>query len=451
MSFPKYGAYKDSGVEWLGEMPEHWGVAPLKYNSTCNDQALSDSTPEDYELEYVEISDVDEVQGITGTNSYIFADAPSRARRIVQDGDVLISTVRTYLRAIAPVVDPPNNLIASTGFAVIRPQEDGLIGNYLGYLLRAEWWIAEIISQSVGVSYPAINASDLVGIKVPVPATSEQTQIARFLDHETARIDALIAEQERLIELLKEKRQAVISHAVTKGCDRTVPMKDSGVEWLGEVPAHWAVINFQLVVSIAEGQVDPSIKPYSEMVLIAPNHIESRTGRILSVETAEEQGADSGKYLCQAGDVVYSKIRPALRKVCIATEDSLCSADMYPMRGHSGMSNDYLFWFILSEPFSAFALLESDRVAMPKINRDSLGRLKVVRPPLSEQAEIAVYLNTETVRIDALVEQAKEGVKFLQERRSALISTAVTGKIDVRGWQPPASAAPAATLEAARG
>ena len=250
MSFSKYEAYKNSGVEWLGEVPEQWSISPLKRNSTCNDKALSDATPEDYEIEYVEISDVDEIKGITGSISYVFAVAPSRARRIVQNGDVLVSTVRTYLRAIAPVINPPSNLIASTGFAVVRPQYNGLQGEYLGYLLRAEWWIAEVISKSVGVSYPAINASDLIEIKVPIPGGPEQTQIAHFLDHETARIDALIAEQQRLIELLKEKRQAVISHAVTKGLDPTVPMKDSGVEWLGEVPEHWEVSKFGFLKTV---------------------------------------------------------------------------------------------------------------------------------------------------------------------------------------------------------
>src|SRR5690554_1962306 len=251
--FKPYPAYKDSGVEWLGEVPAHWSSTPLKFSPSCNDTVLPESTDDDYEIEYVEISDVNEVSGITGSASYKFSDAPSRARRMLQDGDVLISTVRTYLRAIAPVVNPPENLIASTGFAVVRPRKGILDGAFLGYLLRAEWWISEVIARSVGVSYPAINASDLIGLNIPVPALQEQTQIARFLDHETARIDALIEEQQRLIELLKEKRQAVISHAVTKGLDPTVPMKDSGVEWLGEVPAHWEVSKFGYISAVVRG------------------------------------------------------------------------------------------------------------------------------------------------------------------------------------------------------
>lgn len=206
--------------------------------------------------------------------------------------------------------------------------------------------------------------------------------------------------------------------------------KDSGVEWLGRVPEHWDVLSFQRCVSIAEGQVNPEQSPYNEMTLIAPNHIESGTGRVLYSETAAEQNAESGKYLCQSGDVVYSKIRPALRKVCIAEESSLCSADMYPMRGHSGMSNDFLFWFLLSEPFSAFAVLEADRVAMPKINRESLNAVQLPRPQLAEQQAIVSKLDRETARIDALIEKKTRFIELLREKRQALITHAVTKGLD---------------------
>jgi len=206
--------------------------------------------------------------------------------------------------------------------------------------------------------------------------------------------------------------------------------KDSGVEWLGRVPEHWDVLSFQRCVSIAEGQVNPEQSPYSEMTLIAPNHLESGTGRVLYSETAAEQNAESGKYLCQSGDVVYSKIRPALRKVCIAEERSLCSADMYPMRGHSGMNNGFLFWFLLSEPFSAFAVLEADRVAMPKINRESLNAVQLPRPQLAEQQAITSRLDRETARIDALIEKKTRFIELLREKRQALITHAVTKGLD---------------------
>ena len=238
MSFPRYPAYKDSGVEWLGEVPEHWRAAPLKNVSTHNDDVLDESTAPDFEIAYVDISSVDGVNGIKTKEDMLFAAAPSRARRRVKHGDVIVSTVRTYLKAIARIRDPEENLIVSTGFAVIRPRGE-LVPDFLGHLVSAGYFVDQVIARSTGVSYPAINASELAAIPVPIPSLAEQTQIAAFLDHETAKIDSLVAEQRRLMELLKEKRQAVISHAVTRGLNPNAPMKPSGIEWLGDVPAHW--------------------------------------------------------------------------------------------------------------------------------------------------------------------------------------------------------------------
>lgn len=142
---------------------------------------------------------------------------------------------------------------------------------------------------------------------IPLPPLPEQKAIASFLDRECGKIDALIAEQERLIALLAEKRQAVISHAVTKGLNPNAPMKDSGIPWIGMVPEGWEVVRFSRLVAIAEGQVDPKKEPYSSMILIAPNHIESGTGRLLELTTAADQSAESGKYIYEAGAVIYSK------------------------------------------------------------------------------------------------------------------------------------------------
>jgi len=152
VSFARYPKYKNSGVAWLSEVPAHWEVKPVKAVASCNDDVLAESTDAADEIVYVEISGVSSDQGITETQTLAFGTAPSRARRRVQDGDVLVSTVRTYLRAIAPLSDPPENMIASTGFAVIRPRS--INSAFLGYTFRSEFLIAEIISRSVGVSYP---------------------------------------------------------------------------------------------------------------------------------------------------------------------------------------------------------------------------------------------------------------------------------------------------------
>src|SRR5579864_6768747 len=208
---------------------------------------------------------------------------------------------------------------------------------------------------------------------------------------------------------------------------RYLDCRETGVTWLGDVPAHWKIMTFQRCVYIAEGQVNPEESPYRSMLLIAPNHVESGTGRLLSLETAEAQAAESGKYLCRAGDVIYSKIRPALRKVCLAPEDCLCSADMYPLRGDlSLLSNQFLMWFMLSEPFSALAVLESERVAMPKINRESLKEVWLAIPPIDEQAAIVAFLDSETGKIDVLISEQEKLLALLAEKRQATISHAVT-------------------------
>ena len=423
MTLPRYPAYKDSGVEWLGKVPGHWDVASLKRIATCNDQVLPENTPEDFEIEYVEISDVDASQGITNSTTQPFGNAPSRARRRVRHGDAIVSTVRTYLRAIAPVVHPPENMIVSTGFAVVRPSEERLIPGFLGYAMRAEGFIGEVIARSVGVSYPAINASDLMSLAVAVPPRLDQTAIATFLDHETSKIDALIAEQKNLIALLKEKRQAVISHAVTKGLNPDAPMKDSGVEWLGEVPEHWQLIPVWLLFDIGRGRV------------ISHQEIMDNSGEypVYSSQT-ENDGVMGhlatydfeGDYLtwttdgANAGTVFRRSGRFNCTNVC----GTLKPRD-------NNIFLDY-FWLMLSISTRSFVRQDIN----PKLMNNVMAGIRVLVPPRDEQMAIATLLTRAFEGIDALTREAESTIEVLQERRSALISAAVTGKIDVRGLVP---------------
>ena len=213
----------------------------LKYAATINDETLSEETDADYELQYVDISNVDSLGKIHKIATYPFADAPTRARRRVCDGDVIISCVRTYLQAIAPIQAPPDNLIVSTGFAVVRPRAGVLDAAFGRYALREPSFLAEVEMRSVGVNYPAVNASDLGDIPVHLPPERNQRAIADYLDREMARLDALVAAKERVLGLLAEKRRALITRAVTRGLDPHAPLRDSGIPWLGEIPAHWRV------------------------------------------------------------------------------------------------------------------------------------------------------------------------------------------------------------------
>lgn len=208
---------KDSGVEWLGEIPAHWEVKRLKHFATINDETLPETTDPGMEIAYVDIGNVDSIQGITDSEVMVFEDAPSRARRIVRQGDVIVSTVRTYLRAIAPIETSDVNLIVSTGFAVLRPRQ--MDYGYVAYVASAPYFVETVVAHSVGVSYPAINPSELACLDIILPSLDEQCAIAAFLDHETAKIDTLATKVREAIERLKELRATLISAAVTGKID----------------------------------------------------------------------------------------------------------------------------------------------------------------------------------------------------------------------------------------
>ena len=218
-----------------------WPVRRLKYLATVNDEALTEDTDPDYEIRYIDIGNVDSLGRIHAIATYRFEAAPSRARRRVRNGDVIISTVRTYLEAIAPISDPQENLVVSTGFAVIRPNLDKLDPGYCKYALRERAFMQEVVARSTGISYPAINASELADIALPVPPLAVQQQVAEFLDTATDRLNLLVAEKQRLLELLAEKRRAAIADFVIHGLNVDAPLRDSGIPWLGEIPAHWQI------------------------------------------------------------------------------------------------------------------------------------------------------------------------------------------------------------------
>jgi len=204
-------------------------------------------------------------------------------------------------------------------------------------------------------------------------------------------------------------------------------MKAADSPWLDTMPAHWTLSRFRYEAVINGGQVDPRDEPWNGMTLIAPNHVESNTGRILGIETAQEQGADSGKYLVEPGQLVYSKIRPALNKVVIAETQALCSADMYAMSFTGRVEPRFALYYFLARPFHTFATVISMRVKMPKVNREELADAPWLMPPLEEQRAIADYLDRETASIHTLIEEQQRLIEMLRERRQDLIRVAVLG------------------------
>ena len=408
-----YPEYRYCGVEWLGEIPAHWDVKRLKYVSTFNDEALPDSTSEDDEIVYVDISSVDAVEGITLKERMAFADAPSRARRIVRNGDVIVSTIRTYLRAIAPICDPEPNLIVSTGFAVVRSGDD-LDSSFAAYALRAPYFVDRVVAHSEGVSYPAINASDMACLPIAFPSVEEQRAIAAFLDRETGKIDALVAKKEQLIELLQEKCTALITRAVTKGLDSNVPMKDSGVEWLGEIPAHWEVKALKRLAAMRAGTaiISNEIEPTGDFPVFGGNGIRGYTSSF----THEGEFPLIGRQGALCGCVNFASGR------FWASEHAVVATPGPDVDPH------WLAHLLQAMSLNAY----SQSAAQPGLAVETIGAIPAPAPYTEEQQAIAAFLDQETAKINALITKVHDAIDRLKELRTALISTAVAGKIDVR-------------------
>jgi type I restriction enzyme, S subunit len=439
-----YAAYKPSGVAWLGDVPAHWEVRRLKNVVWLNPETLPETTNPDFVLQYVDISNVEEVSGVNPPLEMRFEDAPSRARRIVRADDSILSMVRTYLKAIAHFENPPANLIVSTGFAVLRPTTE-IDPQFLYALVRSKEFIETVVAHSVGVGYPAINPSELACLPIWFPPLSEQRAIAAYLDRETARLDTLIAKKEWLIELLQEQRSALISHAVTKGLDPAAPMKDSGVAWLGQVPAHW---NKTVIKRLAKRGYRKFIdgdwieSPYitnDGVRLLQTGNVgiggfKEQGLRYISEETFEELRCTE----ISPGDVLICRLAEPVGRACIAPDlgvRMITSVDVCILKLADDFDTRFAVYFLSSDLYLSWMQALCRGGTRDRVSRSMLGAIEFIAPPLPEQRAIATHLDRETAKIDALVAKVRQAIETLKEYRTALISAAVTGKIDLRGLQ----------------
>ncbi|HNR13795.1 MAG TPA: restriction endonuclease subunit S, partial [Thermodesulfobacteriota bacterium] len=385
-----------------------------------------------------DISAVSHNEGITVAESMLFGDAPPRARRKAKVGDVVISTVRTYLKAVASVDETHADCVFSTGFAILRARQKKLKPEFLKWLALNDLLIQAIESHSEGLSYPAINTSELVNLKTVVPGLSEQTRISLILDRETARIDALIAKKTRFIELLKEKRQALITHAVTKGLNPNVKMKDSGVEWIGQVPEHWQTKRLKHLLEEplqygANESGDASIED-------GPRYI-----RITDLNEAGELRHDSVKrlspfvaqpYMLRDGDVLFARSGATVGKTyCYRSEHGPACFAGYLIRARLNrrkINPDFLILAVQSHYYWAYILKTAIQATIENVSAERYGDFPVAMPNCKEQNTIIAVLSSILARIDTLTEKTQRSINLLKERRSAFITAAVTGQIDLR-------------------
>jgi type I restriction enzyme S subunit len=411
-------------------------IRKIKYVATINDDTLPESMDPDWELEYIDIGNVEAGAGITGKATYRFEDAPSRARRCVRHGDVIVSTVRTYLQAIAPIVDPPANLIVSTGFAVVRPMQGKLDSGFCRYVLSDPGFLAEVERRSVGVSYPAINASDLAAIPVACPPLPRQRSIAEYLDREIAKIDAMIAAKQRLRAILAEKRRALITHAVTRGLNPNAPTRDSGNEWLGKIPSHWTATRLKFLADIrggvtlgkTYGSAHLIDVPYLRVANVQAGFVDLTELKTIAVPAEERD-----RYLLQVGDLLMTEGGDIdkLGRGCVwsgQVAPCIHQNHVFAVRSHETDPHWLARWTDADPSRAYFEITAKRSTNLASISATNIGELPVVLPPRSEMLVLLQHLERETSRFDAVAESTRRTVGLLCERRSALIAATIAGQ-----------------------
>lgn len=418
--YAAYPEYKDSGVEWLGEIPAHWKTCRLKHLASIKNG-------QDYKAVQSEVGYP--VMGSGGQFAFateFMYDKPS----------VLLGRKGTIDKPL--YINEPFWTVDTMYYTEMQPETDA---KYLYYLATT----IQFARYSTNTALPSMTQEHLGNYIFAVPVeVSDRTQIANFLDHETAKIDTLIEKQQQLIKLLKEKRQAVISHAVTKGLNPQAPMKDSGVEWLGEVPEHWVVSRFKyctdrVIVGIAEA----ATHAYSETgtVLIRSTNIKEdglTTHNLLYLKTKFADQNES-KYI-RGGDIVT--VRTGYPGISAVVPDSLdrshCFTNLISTPKIKFVGG-YLTEYLNSDMGKAYFDLNAWGSAQKNISVPILQEFPIAHPDENEQQEILRFVEQQRSKFDNLLNASQKSIEFMKERRTALISAAVIGKIDVRNWQAPTS------------
>ena len=440
--YKAYPEYKDSGVEWLGVVPNHWKTVSIsrlfsRIKRTGYTEKELLSVYRDYGVIPKSSRDDNNNKPSEDLSPY----------QLVEPNDLVMNKMKAWQGSIAiseyeGIVSPayfvykPNNIL----FELAHPR-------YVHYLLRNPIYVTQYLSRSKGIRVNQwdLDPDEFRNIELLLPDKTEQEKIYSFLDHETAKIDNLIEKQQQLIELLKEKRQAVISHAVTKGLNPDAPMKDSGVEWLGEVPEHWVTKPLRYLGDCQNGinigaEAFGSGFPFVSYGDAYKNRVLPDNGSGLVQSTAE----DRRKYSLLRGDVLFTRTSETIEEIgfasaCIKSIENACFAGfLIRFRPKSSdLCIEYSKYYFSNQLLRIFFTKEMNLITRASLSQDLLKTMPVVIPPVDEQIKIAHSLDKISDKFDQLQLLGEEQIKYLQERRTALISAAVTGKIDVRDWVAP--------------
>lgn len=449
MSFAKYPEYKDSGVEWLGEVPIHWEVSPFKWLLDRNDGGVWGDDPDGTDDTLVLRSTEQTVDGRWRLESAATRKLSTTEREaaLLELGDLVVtksSGSSLHIGKTTLVTDEIAQLgCCYSNFMQRLRMKPSFSPSLAWYILNND--IArlqfDLLSNST-TGLANLNGTMIGQIMLVIPPREEQTAIATFLDHETAKIDALVAEQEKLIALLQEKRQAVISHAVTKGLNPSAPMKDSGVEWLGEVPAHWVVTALKRHWTATDCKHVTAEFVEDGIPLASIREVQSRWVELQEAKRTTEhfyQLLIEGGRDPRPGDLIFSRNATVgeVAQVHRDHEPFAMGQDVVLLRRiEETASPDFLQLVLRSSVVTQQLALCMVGSTFKRINVEEIRSLVIAFPPSDEQTKIANHLLAQAESFDSLMTEARTAITLLQERRTALISAAVTGQIDVRGWVP---------------
>jgi len=427
---------KDSGDERIAFIPNEWGLIKLKYIVDCNKDVLRETTDHNYSFRYVDIGSVSLEKGIEKYERVSFGDSPSRARRIVHKGDVIVSTVRTYLKAIANI-DDADNVIVSTGFAVLSPRiVDPL---FLEYACKSHYFTENVTIESTGISYPAINSTKLLQLKIAVPSKEEQVIIGQILHDRIKEIDRVIEQTKLTIEDYKLLKQSIITEAVTKGLDENVEMIESGNKWIGEIPENWNYTSLKNVLStpITDGphetpQLYDKGIPFVSAEAIKKEKIDF--AKIRGFISLQDHIKFSKKIKPVKNDIFMVKSGATTGNIGIVETDeefSIWSPLALIRANHEIISFKYLFYYLQSKNFRIQVEQFWNYGTQQNIGMKVLGSLQVIVPDLLMQQSIADYLDDTIHQINHLIDKKEGLLNELEEYKKSIIFEYVTGKKEV--------------------
>jgi len=447
VSFARYPSYKPSGVEWLGDVPSHWHVRPLKHVARLSSGGTPDKTREDYwngDVPWASSKDL-KVAALADTEDHITQLALSEgAAQLVPAGRILVVVRGMILAHSFPVTTTLTPMAINQDLKAIEPVSD-VDSAYLAWLLRGASSETSSRIDEAAHGTKVLRLDAWTSVQLPLPPSKEQRAIAAFLQDETAKTDALVTEQRRLMDLLKEKRQAVISHAVTKGLNPDAPMKPSGIEWLGDAPAHWRIISLGRVTSSrCDGPFGSGLKSehYADAGVrvirlqnITSNQFDGSNEVFVSIDyyARELTGHE-----VLGGDLLIAGLgdeNNPVGRACIAPEGiepAMVKADCFRFRLDTVQCVPAFVAALLCASAKPDGGVLSSGSTRSRIPLSVMASRRLALPPASEQAAIAEFVQTESQRFSTLTGEAVRAIALLQERRTALISAAVTGQIDVR-------------------